>query len=72
MMTEVARLDTVTGISWETGIIMMINRNRLVHKWQEKSLMHQSFLYIQPTTLPNVFRVDFEETLIGEYLQFAV
>ena len=46
--------------------------DRLVHKWQEKSLMHQSFLYIQPTTLPNVFRVDFEETLIGEYLQFAV
>ena len=33
MMTEVARLDTVTGISWETGIITMINKNRLVHKW---------------------------------------
>ena len=26
MMTEVVRLGTVTGISWETGIIMMINR----------------------------------------------
>lgn len=33
MMTEVVRLDTVTEISWETGIIMMINGNRLVHKW---------------------------------------
>ena len=33
MMTEVARLDTVTGISWETEIITMINKKRLVHKW---------------------------------------
>ena len=30
MMTEVARLGTVTGISWETGIITMINKN---HEW---------------------------------------
>ena len=29
-----------------------------------------AFLYVQPTTLPNVFRVDYEETLIGEYLLF--
>ena len=44
MMTEVARLGTVTGISWETGIITMINGKRLVHKWQEKSLLHQPFV----------------------------
>ena len=48
MMTEVARLDTVTGISWETGIITMINGNRLVHKWQEKSLLHQPFCMFSP------------------------
>lgn len=31
-----------------------------------------SLLYVQPTTLPIVFRVDFEETLIGEYLLFKM
>lgn len=28
MMTEATRLDIVTGVYWETGITMMINRNR--------------------------------------------
>ena len=29
-------------------IIMMINKNRLVHKWQEKSLLHQPFCTFSP------------------------
>ena len=44
MMTEAIRLDIVIGIFWEIEIIMMINGNRLVHKWQEKTLLHQPFV----------------------------
>ena len=36
MMTEVVRLGTVTGISWETGIIMMINRILVMAKRERK------------------------------------
>ena len=48
MTVEVTRLDTVTGIYWETGIITMINGNRLVHEWREKSLLHQPFCTFSP------------------------
>ena len=36
MMTEVVRLGIVTGISWETGIIMMINRILVMAKRERK------------------------------------
>lgn len=39
MMTEATRLDIVTGVYWETGITMMINRNR------EKTILKRKKLF---------------------------
>lgn len=40
MMTEATRLDIVTGVYWETGITMMINRNR------EKTILKRKNFFI--------------------------